>query len=101
MGIRSASTVFATPWRGGCTQCAPVAAVQLLLLGFGIEPTGRHNDGCFIAVFNVAAFRSLHTFKTEVTEFAHYLKATPPAQGFTEVYYPGEIEYDYTNYRQP
>ena len=44
-------------------------------------------------MFNVAAFRSLDTFKQEVTEFAHYLKATPPAQGFTEVYYPGEIEF--------
>ena len=62
-------------------------------LGFGVEPTGRHNDGCFIAVFNVAAFRSLDTFKQEVTEFAEYLKATPPAQGYTEVYYPGEIEF--------
>jgi len=28
-------------------------------LGFGIEPTGRHNDGCFMAVFNVAAFRTM------------------------------------------
>ena len=62
-------------------------------LGFGVEPTGRHNDGCFIAVFNVAAFRDLETFKREVTEFAQYLKATPPAEGFTEVLYPGEIEF--------
>jgi uncharacterized oxidoreductase len=62
-------------------------------LGFGVEPTGRHNDGCFIAVFNVAAFRDLEVFKREVTEFAQYLKATPPAEGFTEVLYPGEIEY--------
>ena len=28
-------------------------------LGFGVEPTGRHNDGCFMAVFNVEAFRPL------------------------------------------
>ena len=62
-------------------------------LGFGVEPTGRHNDGCFMAVFNVAAFRPLETFRREVTEFAQYLKATPPASGFTEVYYPGEIEF--------
>jgi LDH2 family malate/lactate/ureidoglycolate dehydrogenase len=62
-------------------------------LGFGIEPTGRHNDGCFIAVFNVSAFRDLTTFKQEVTDFANYLKATPAAEGFTEVYYPGEIEH--------
>ena len=28
-----------------------------------------------------------------MTEFAQYLKSTPPAKGFDEVYYPGEIEY--------
>ena len=62
-------------------------------LGFGVEPTGRHNDGCFIACFNVAALRDLATFKKEVADFAAYLKSTPPAEGFTEVLYPGEIEY--------
>ncbi|HEY6433683.1 MAG TPA: Ldh family oxidoreductase [Acetobacteraceae bacterium] len=63
-------------------------------LGFGIEPTGRHNDGCFIAVFKVSAFRELATFKQEVAEFAQYLKATPPADGFDRVYYPGEVEWE-------
>ena len=58
-----------------------------------VEPTGRHNDGCFIAVFNVAAFRPLAEFKREVTEFARYLKATPPSEGSRGVLYPGEIEY--------
>jgi LDH2 family malate/lactate/ureidoglycolate dehydrogenase len=77
----------------GLAAIVEILSGLLTGLGFGVEPTGRHNDGCFIAVFNVAAFRSLDTFKQEVTEFAHYLKATPPAQGFTEVYYPGEIEY--------
>src|SRR5487761_1297658 len=62
-------------------------------LGFGVEPTGRHNDGCFMAVFKVDAFRPLATFKQEVTDFANYLKATPPAQGFTEIFYPGEVEH--------
>jgi LDH2 family malate/lactate/ureidoglycolate dehydrogenase len=62
-------------------------------LGFGVEPTGRHNDGCFMAVFKVSAFRDLAVFRREVREFAEYLKATPPAAGFTEVLYPGEIEY--------
>ena len=62
-------------------------------LGFGVEPTGRHNDGCFIACFNVSALRDLATFKREVADFAAYLKATPPAEGFTEVLYPGEIEW--------
>src|ERR1700730_11236599 len=62
-------------------------------LGFGMEPTGRHNDGCFIAVFNVAAFRPLAQFKQEVPDVAGYLKATPPSEGSRGVLYPGEIEY--------
>ncbi|MCH7787700.1 MAG: Ldh family oxidoreductase [Chloroflexi bacterium] len=62
-------------------------------LGFGHDPSGRHNDGCFMAVFKVEAFRSLDEFKEEVTEFAAYLKDTPPAEGFTEIYYPGELEH--------
>ena len=62
-------------------------------LGFGVEPTGRHNDGVFMAVFNVAAFRPLKDFKKEVAEFARYLKSTPPSEGSTGVFYPGEVEY--------
>ena len=62
-------------------------------LGFGVEPTGRHNDGCFMAVFNVDAFRPLAEFKKEIGEFVQYLKATPPAEGSPGVYYPGELEH--------
>jgi LDH2 family malate/lactate/ureidoglycolate dehydrogenase len=62
-------------------------------LGFGVDPSGRHNDGSFMAVFNVAAFRPLAEFKKEVGEFAAYLKATPPALGSGGVLYPGEIEH--------
>lgn len=77
----------------GLAAVVEILSGLLTGLGFGVEPTGRHNDGCFIAVFNVGAFRDLATFRQEVTDFAHYLKDTPPAQGFTEVFYPGEIEY--------
>ncbi len=62
-------------------------------LGFGVEPTGRHNDGCFMAVFNVAAFRPLAEFKKDVGDFVAYLKSTPPAEGSSGVLYPGEIEH--------
>jgi LDH2 family malate/lactate/ureidoglycolate dehydrogenase len=62
-------------------------------LGFGVEPSGRHNDGCFMAVFKVEAFRPLAEFKREVAEFARYLQATPPSEGSPGVYYPGEIEH--------
>jgi LDH2 family malate/lactate/ureidoglycolate dehydrogenase len=62
-------------------------------LGFGVEPSGRHNDGCFLAVFKVDAFRPLGEFKREVADFARYLKETPQSEGSTGVFYPGEVEY--------
>jgi len=62
-------------------------------LGFGVEPTGRHNDGCFMAVFKVDAFRPLAEFKKEVGDFIRYLKETPPSEGSSGVLYPGEIEH--------
>ena len=62
-------------------------------LGFGVEPSGRHNDGCFMAAFKVDAFRPLAGFKQEVGAFVDYLKATKPAEGVSRVYYPGEIEH--------
>jgi LDH2 family malate/lactate/ureidoglycolate dehydrogenase len=77
----------------GLAAIVEILSGLLTGLGFGVDPAGRHNDGCFMAVFNVAAFRDLATFKQEVTDFAHYLKDTPKAEGFTEVFYPGEVEY--------
>ena len=41
----------------------------------------------------VDAFRDLEVFKQDVTEFAAYLKETPTAAGFDQVYYPGEVEH--------
>jgi uncharacterized oxidoreductase len=76
----------------GLAAMVEVLCGLLTGLGFGVEPTGRHNDGCFMAVFNVAAFRPLQEFKKEVAEFARYLKATPPSEGSRGVFYPGEVE---------
>ena len=39
------------------------------------------------------AFRPLDVFKKDLKEFGEYVKQTPPAKGFTEVLYPGEIEH--------
>jgi LDH2 family malate/lactate/ureidoglycolate dehydrogenase len=77
----------------GLSVMIEILSAVLPGLGFGVDPTGRHNDGCFIACFNVAAFRPLETFKKEVTEFAEYLKATKPQKGVKEVLYPGEVEW--------
>ena len=62
-------------------------------LGFGVEPSGRHNDGCFLIAIKVDAFRPLLTFRKEVADFAHYLKDTKPAKGSNGVLYPGEVEH--------
>ena len=61
-------------------------------LGFGIDPLGRHNDGCFLAAFDVGRFRPLDEFKREMEEFVGYLKETEPTEGCSEVLYPGELE---------
>ena len=68
-------------------------------LGFGHDPRGFHNDGCFMAVFNVSAFRPIEEFKQQVTDLAGYLKASKMAAGFEEILYPGEIEHRNTQKR--
>ena len=77
----------------GLSAVVEILCGLLTGLGFGIDPSFRHNDGCFLAVFNVAAFRPVADFKREVAEFAQYLKATLPAEGYSAVLYPGEIEH--------
>ena len=62
-------------------------------LGYGIDPEGRHNDGVFIAAFNLEHFRPLDEFKKDMDGFIEFVKDSPPAAGFKEVLYPGEIEY--------
>jgi uncharacterized oxidoreductase len=69
-------------------------------LGFGIDPQGRHNDGTFLALFKVDAFRPLDEFKRDIAAFVAYLKETPPAAGFSEILYPGELEYRTMQQRQ-
>ena len=77
----------------GLSVMVEILSGVLTGLGFGHDPSGRHNDGCFMAAFDVAAFRDPEEFKAEVTEFAQYLKGTPTASGFEEVFYPGELEH--------
>jgi len=71
-------------------------------MGYGIDRKGweerhaleyRHNDACFISVFNVDAFYPLEDFKREVTKLTESVKSSPTAKGFKEVLYPGEIEW--------
>ncbi len=83
----------------GLSAIVEILCGLLTGLGFGSDPTGRHNDGCFIAVWNVSAFRPLADFKREVAEFARYLNATPPSDPARPVLYPGQIEHMRTQQR--
>ncbi|MCI0585130.1 MAG: Ldh family oxidoreductase, partial [Chloroflexi bacterium] len=76
----------------GLSFVVETLAAVLPGLGFGIDPAGKHNDGVFMLVVDPAAF-SPTDFKKEVEGFVHYLKETPPAEGFEEVLYPGELEH--------
>jgi uncharacterized oxidoreductase len=59
-------------------------------LGYGVAKDGKHNDGNFIAVFDVARFMEPRLFKGQMSDFIDYLKAGS-AEG-SEVLYPGELE---------
>jgi LDH2 family malate/lactate/ureidoglycolate dehydrogenase len=61
-------------------------------LGFGVSADARHNDGNFIAVFDVSRFRDPDVFRDDVDAFIADLKSTPLAEGHDEIFYPGEIE---------
>lgn len=77
----------------GLAAIGEVLCGLLTGLGFGVEPTGRHNDGTFMIAIKVEAFRPLLAFRRDVTDLAGYLKATPPSEGSNGVLYPGEIEH--------
>lgn len=67
-------------------------AAVLSGIGYGADPAGFPNDGILLVLLNIAMFRSLPEFRAEMAEFVSYVKASPPAPGFSEVLYPGEIE---------
>jgi uncharacterized oxidoreductase len=77
----------------GLSFAVETFAALLPGLGFGVDPQGRHNDGAFMVVIDPAAFMPLPDFKRQVEDFVGYLKATPAAEGFAEVLYPGELEH--------
>jgi LDH2 family malate/lactate/ureidoglycolate dehydrogenase len=47
-------------------------------------------DGCFMAIFNVEAFRPLIDFKRDLNTFIDYVKSSRLAEGSPGVFYPGE-----------
>ena len=70
-------------------------AIEILggaLAGSGVSKTTTDN-GVFLMVLDVNFFRPIEEFKSEVDRLIDLVKKSKKAQGFTEVFYPGELEY--------
>jgi LDH2 family malate/lactate/ureidoglycolate dehydrogenase len=52
----------------------------------------RSGAGHFMIALDIAAFQPLADFTARMEEMIVGLKSVPPARGFDEVFYPGEIE---------
>ena len=52
----------------------------------------RSDCGHFLIAVNIEVFQPLAEFNARMEQFIGEIKAVPPAQGFTEVFYPGERE---------
>ena len=47
-------------------------------------------QNAMIAVFNVASFRPLNNYQTDIQELAEFVKGLPRREGFDELLLPGE-----------
>ena len=61
-------------------------------IGYGVDPKGQHNDGVFLAAFDVGHFIDPAEFEDEMSAFIEQVKDTPLAQGHRAIYFPGEME---------
>jgi LDH2 family malate/lactate/ureidoglycolate dehydrogenase len=53
-------------------------------IGYAADSEGIHNDGVFLAVFDVRRFQTLEAFERDMSEFIEYFKSTPRAPGVDE-----------------
>lgn len=66
--------------------------------GFGVDVAGpyqaerRSQAGQLMIALNIEAFQPLAEFNTRMETLITQIKAVPLAQGFSEVFYPGEME---------
>ncbi|MGZ5093516.1 MAG: Ldh family oxidoreductase, partial [Burkholderiales bacterium] len=52
----------------------------------------KSNCGHFMIALNIDVFQPLDQFNARMEQYITEIKAVPAAQGFDEVFYPGEIE---------
>ena len=56
------------------------------------QTTHKSHCGHVLIAMDIAKFQPLEAFTTRMEAFVDEIKAVPPAKGFEEVLYPGEIE---------
>jgi LDH2 family malate/lactate/ureidoglycolate dehydrogenase len=52
----------------------------------------KSNCGHFLLAINIEAFQPLAQFTDRMERFVSEIKSVPPAKGFDEIFYPGEME---------
>ncbi|MBO1198741.1 ureidoglycolate dehydrogenase [Staphylococcus simiae] len=85
----------------GLMMMVDILAGSLLGLPFGKHVSSMYQDlseyrrlGQFHLVINPSYFGNQETFLEQVAQMVDELHDIPPAQGFDQVYYPGEIQED-------
>ncbi len=56
------------------------------------QPEGKSGVGHFALALNIDAFRPQAAFEADMETLVQKIKASPPAEGVDEIYYPGELE---------
>lgn len=78
----------------GYALCFMIEALADVLSGMEFREDPSRSwpiiDGCFMAIFNVEAFRPLIDFKRDLGDFLDWVKSSRPAEGSPGVFYPGE-----------
>lgn len=78
----------------GYALCFMIEALADVLSGMPFQSDHSREwpiiDGCFMAVFNVEAFRPLVDFKRDLDGMLDWVKSSRPATGSPGVFYPGE-----------
>jgi LDH2 family malate/lactate/ureidoglycolate dehydrogenase len=71
----------------------PGAAVGGAMVDLYEEVDKVCNTGQFLQVVDIAAFTDITAFKQRMDEYVDYLKNGKKAEGFEEIYVPGELEH--------
>ncbi len=77
----------------GLSVLVDILAGAISGAGMTKQAPERTGNALFIAVLKVAAFQPLEEFYAEVQGFIEWMKACAPAEGFDEVFLPGERAY--------